>query len=158
MKNLFNLSILNPNGSKFVQSINQYNKMATIFTKIANGEIPSYKIAESETHIAFLDINPIAAGHTLVVPKKEIDYLFDLSDSLLSETMLFAKKVALGMDRSLNPIRTGIIVEGLEVPHAHIHLVPIYEEHQNVSLRNKVEITKEKMAELAATISKEVKL
>lgn len=132
--------------------------MATIFTKIIKGEIPSYKIAETNTHIAFLDINPIAAGHTLVVPKQEIDYLFDLPDPLLSETILFAKKVALGMDRSLKPIRTGIIVEGLEVPHAHIHLVPIYEEHQYVSLRNKVEITKEKMAEIAAEIAKEVEL
>ena len=158
MKNLFNLSILNPNGPKIVQSIIEYNKMATIFTKIVKGEIPSYKIAETETHIAFLDINPIAAGHTLVVPKKETDYLFDLSDSLLSETIVFAKKVALGIDRSLKPLRTGIIVEGLEVPHAHIHLVPIYEERQNVSLRNKVEISKVKMAELAATIAEEVKL
>jgi histidine triad (HIT) family protein len=130
--------------------------MDTIFTKIIKGEIPSYKIAETENHIAFLDINPIAAGHTLVVPKKEIDYLFDLPDVLLADTILFAKKVALAIDRSLSPIRTGIIVEGLEVPHAHVHLVPIYEERQNVSLRNKVEISKEKMAELAETISKEV--
>lgn len=132
--------------------------MATIFTKIINGEIPSYKIAETDTHIAFLDINPIAAGHTLVVPKKEIDYLFDLPDSLLSETILFAKKVSLGIDRSLQPIRTGIIVEGLEVPHAHIHLIPIYEEHQKVYLRNKVKITKEKMAEIAVSIAEEVEL
>lgn len=158
MKNLFNLSIFNSNDFKFIQSFNKNNKMASIFTKIANGEISSYKIAETDTHIAFLDISPIAAGHTLVVPKKEIDYLFDLPDSLLSETILFAKKVALGIDRSLHPIRTGIIVEGLEVPHAHIHLVPIYEEDQNVSLRNKVEITKDKMAELADTIAKEVVL
>lgn len=132
--------------------------MGTIFTKIIKGDIPSYKIAETDTHIAFLDIHPIVAGHTLVVPKQEIDYLFDLPDSLLSETMMFAKKVALGIDRALHPIRTGIIVEGLEVPHAHIHLIPIYEEHQHVSLRNKVEITKQKMAEIAATIAKEVKL
>lgn len=158
MKNLFNLSILTPNGSKFVQPEIESNNMATIFTKIVKGEIPSYKIAETKSHIAFLDINPIAAGHTLVVPKEEVDYLFDLPDLLLSETILFAKKIALGIDRSLKPIRTGIIVEGLEVPHSHIHLVPIYEEHQNVSLKNKVEITKEKMAELAATIAKEVKL
>ncbi len=130
--------------------------MDTIFTKIIKGEIPSYKIAETENHIAFLDINPIAAGHTLVVPKKEIDYLFDLPDVLLADTILFAKKVALAIDRSLKPIRTGIIVEGLEVPHAHIHLVPIYEERQNVSLRNKVDITKARMAELAESIAKEV--
>lgn len=130
--------------------------MDTIFTRIIKGEIPSYKIAETEDHIAFLDINPIAAGHTLVVPKKEIDYLFDLPDFLLADTILFAKKVALAIDRSLKPIRTGIIVEGLEVPHAHIHLVPIYEERQNVSLRNKVEISKEKMGELAEAIANEV--
>lgn len=132
--------------------------MATIFTKIIRGEIPCYKIAENSTHIAFLDINPIAAGHTLVVPKEEIDYLFDLPDSLLADSMQFAKQVALAIDKSLKPIRTGVIVEGLEVPHAHIHLVPIYEERQNVSLKNKVEISKEKMAELAETISAEVKL
>ena len=132
--------------------------MATIFTKIIQGEIPCYKIAENSTHIAFLDINPIAAGHTLVVPKEETDYLFDLSDSLLAETMIFAKKVALAIDKSLKPLRTGIIVEGLEVPHAHIHLVPIYNERQNVSLRNKEDISKEKMAQLASTISAEVKL
>jgi histidine triad (HIT) family protein len=130
--------------------------MDTIFTKIIKGEIPSYKVAETENHIAFLDINPIAAGHTLVVPKKEIDYVFDLPDLLLADTILFAKKVALAIDRSLKPIRTGIIVEGLEVPHAHIHLVPIYEERQNVSLRNKVDITKARMAELAESIAKEV--
>jgi histidine triad (HIT) family protein len=144
-----------------VDSFNKYKniqKMNTIFTKIIKGEIPSYKIAETNTHIAFLDIHPIVAGHTLVVPKKEIDYLFDLPDSLLADTMLFAKKVARAIDQSLKPIRTGIIVEGLEVPHAHIHLIPIYKEDQNVSLRNNVNITKEKMAEIAATIAKEVKL
>jgi len=144
-----------------VDSFNKYKniqKMDTIFTKIIKGEIPSYKIAETNTHIAFLDIHPIAAGHTLVVPKKEIDYLFDLSDSLLADTMIFAKKVARAIDQSLKPIRTGIIVEGLEVPHAHIHLIPIYKEDQNVSLRNKVNITKKKMEEIAATIAKEVKL
>ncbi|MGM0744322.1 MAG: HIT family protein, partial [Bacteroidota bacterium] len=112
--------------------------MATIFTKIINGEIPCHKIAENDSHIAFLDINPIAEGHTLVVPKKEIDYIFDLSDDLLGDSMIFAKKVAKGIDKALNPIRTGIIVEGLEVPHAHIHLVPIYKESQEVSLKRKV--------------------
>jgi histidine triad (HIT) family protein len=127
--------------------------MATIFTKIIRGEIPCYKIAENDTHIAFLDINPIAEGHTLVVPKKEIDYLFDLPDELLAETMIFAKKVAEGIDKSLKPIRTGVIVEGQEVPHAHIHLVPIYHERQDVSLRNKADVPKEKMDEIAKRIS-----
>jgi histidine triad (HIT) family protein len=131
--------------------------MATIFTKIINGEIPCYKIAENDQHIAFLDINPIAEGHTLVVPKKEIDYLFDLSDSLLTDTMLFAKKVASALDKSLKPLRTGVIVEGLEVPHAHVHLVPIYTETQNVSLRNKVDVSESKMKEIAEKVSQTIK-
>lgn len=130
--------------------------MATLFTKIINGEIPCYKIAENDHHIAFLDINPIAEGHTLVVPKKEIDYLFDLSDSLLTETMLFSKKVASALDKSLQPLRTGIIVEGLEVPHAHVHLVPIYSETQNVSLRNKVDVSESKMKEIAEKVSQQI--
>lgn len=132
--------------------------MATLFTKIINGEIPCYKVAENSLHIAFLDINPIAEGHTLVVPKKEVDYLFDLSDELLSETMVFAKIIAAAIDTSLQPIRTGVIVEGLEVPHAHVHLVPIYNEGQNVSLRNKVDVSENRMKELAETISSEVHL
>ena len=127
--------------------------MATVFTKIINGDIPCYKIAENDHHIAFLDINPIAEGHTLVVPKKEIDYLFDLPDTLLTETMLFAKKVASALDESLHPLRTGVIVEGLEVPHAHIHLVPIYTETQNVSLRNKVDVSELKLKEIAKKVS-----
>lgn len=131
--------------------------MSTIFTKIIRGEIPCHKIAESETHIAFLDINPIAEGHILVVPKQETDYIFDLPDNLLGDTMVFAKKVAAAIDKSLKPIRTGIIVEGLEVPHAHIHLVPIYREGQDVSLRNKADVSDERMKEIAKIVSKEVK-
>ncbi len=132
--------------------------MATIFTKIIRGEIPSYKIAENDTHYAFLDINPIAEGHTLVIPKIEIDYVFDLPDDLLGETMKFTKTVAHGIDKALDTIRTGVIVEGLEVPHAHIHLVPIYSVGQEVSLRNKVDVTEERMEELAEIISAEVKV
>ncbi|MEX0660402.1 MAG: HIT family protein [Balneolaceae bacterium] len=132
--------------------------MATIFTKIIRGEIPSYKITETDTHIAFLDISPIAKGHTLVVPKKEIDYIFDLDDQLLANTMLFAKKVASAIDRALSPIRTGIIVEGLEVPHAHIHLVPIYKESQKVALGQSIEIDENEMEKIAKRISNEVKL
>ncbi|WP_069130608.1 HIT family protein [Rhodohalobacter halophilus] len=132
--------------------------MATIFTKIINGEIPCHKIAENESHIAFLDINPIAEGHTLVVPKKEIDYVFDLPDDLLGETMVFAKKVAAGLDNAVKPIRTGVIVEGLEVPHAHIHLVPIYKESQEVSLKRKVNVSEKRMKELAELISKTVEI
>lgn len=132
--------------------------MATIFTKIIDGEIPCYKIAENRSHIAFLDIRPISEGHTLVVPKQETDYLFDLPDELLAESMIFAKKVAKALDKALNPIRTGIIVEGLEVPHAHIHLVPIYRESQGVSLRSKSDVSEQRMEEIARMVSKEVAL
>ena len=132
--------------------------MSTIFTKIINGEIPCYKIAENSTHIAFLDINPIAKGHTLIVPKKEIDYIFDLPDDLLADTILFGKRVAEAIDRALSPIRTGIIVEGLEVPHAHVHLVPIYKESQIVSLGHSIDITEKEMDQLRKKISSEVKL
>jgi histidine triad (HIT) family protein len=132
--------------------------MSTIFTKIIRGEIPSYKIAENETHFAFLDINPVAKGHTLVVPKKEIDYLFDLPDDLLSDTMMVAKKVAAGIDRALSPIRTGVIVEGMEVPHAHVHLIPIYEATQPFTLGHTVDVSEDEMKALAEKISSEVKL
>lgn len=132
--------------------------MASIFTKIIQGEIPCYKIAEDDQHFAFLDINPIAEGHTLVVPKKEVDYIFDLEDETVSQLMIFAKKVALAIDESLGTIRTGVIVEGLEVPHAHIHLVPIYFEGQPVSLGRKTEVNKERMEELSKLISKSIKL
>lgn len=131
--------------------------MASIFTKIINGEIPSYKIAEDENHFAFLDINPIAEGHTLIVPKKEVDYIFDLNDEALAGLNIFAKKIAHAIDDSLGTIRTGVIVEGLEVPHAHIHLVPIYFGGQSVSLGRKTEVTKDRMQELATLISKAVK-
>ena len=99
--------------------------MSTIFTKIIDGEIPSYKIAENENFYAFLDINPLAKGHTLVIPKKEINYIFDIQDDLLSEMMVFAKKVAKAIEKSISCERIGVTVIGLEVPHAHIHLIPI---------------------------------
>ncbi|CAN5189762.1 HIT family protein [soil metagenome] len=132
--------------------------MPTIFTKIIKGEIPCYKVAENQSHIAFLDISPIARGHTLVVPKKEIDYLFDLPDELLQKTMIFAKKVVLAMDRALSPIRTGVIVEGLEVPHAHIHLVPIYKVSQKFSLGQSIDISESEMKQIGESIAKEVKI
>ena len=132
--------------------------MASIFTKIINGEIPCYKIAEDDNFFAFLDINPIAEGHTLVVPKKETDYVFDLANDDLSGLMIFSKKIALAIDEALGTIRTGVIVEGMEVPHAHIHLVPIYFEGQPVSLGRKTEVSKERMEELAQLISKSVKV
>jgi histidine triad (HIT) family protein len=132
--------------------------MASIFTKIIKGEIPCYKIAENQQHIAFLDINPVSEGHTLVVPKEEIDYIFDLPDQLLSDTMVFAKKIAHAIDYTLRPVRTGIILDGREVPHAHVHLIPIYKPSQSVALSNKIEVSRERMAELAAIISEGVKL
>jgi len=132
--------------------------MASIFTKIIEGEIPCHKVAENDTHIAFLDIRPSAEGHTLVVPKKEIDYIFNLSDELYSSTMLFARNIARAIDKALSPIRTGIIVEGMEVPHAHIHLIPIYKATQPFSLSHIIEVPEKRMAELAKTINQAVQL
>ena len=99
--------------------------MSSIFSKIISGEIPSYKIAENEKFFAFLDIMPLAVGHTLVVPKKEIDYIFDLPENLLAEMMVFSKYVAKKIEKSIECDRIGVSVIGLEVPHAHIHLIPI---------------------------------
>lgn len=99
--------------------------MPSIFTKIINGEIPAYRVAENERFLAFLDISPLVPGHTLVVPKKEVDYLFDLGDEEYRDLMLFAKKVAEGVRKAVPCLRIGVAVIGLEVPHAHIHLVPL---------------------------------
>jgi len=99
--------------------------VATIFTKIINGEIPCYKIAEDENFIAFLDINPLVKGHTLVVPKKEIDYLFDQTNDVLSNILLFSKPIAKAIEKVVPCVRIGVTVIGLEVPHTHIHLIPI---------------------------------
>jgi histidine triad (HIT) family protein len=99
--------------------------MATLFTRIVNGEIPCYKIAENNNCLAFLDINPLAEGHTLVIPKKEVDYIFDLDDELYTDLQLFAKKIAKAIDKTVECSKVGVAVIGLEVPHAHIHLVPI---------------------------------
>jgi len=126
--------------------------MASIFTKIINGEIPCYKIAENERFFSFLDINPVSKGHTLVIPKKEIDYLFDLEDSDLADLMLFAKSVARAIDKSLAPMRTGVLVDGREIAHAHVHLIPIYGQKQKTALGEKIEISKEEMSRLAGQI------
>ena len=99
--------------------------MASIFTKIVNGELPSYKIAETEDYYAFLDIFPLKKGHTLVIPKKEVDYIFDLDDELYKGLFAFAKKVGLAIEKAVPCKRIGMAVIGLEVPHAHIHLVPL---------------------------------
>lgn len=132
--------------------------MASIFIKIVKGEIPSYKIAEDDNYFAFLDINPIAEGHTLVIPKKEVDYIFDLDDETLSGLIQFSKKIAKGIDQALGTIRTGIIVEGLEVPHAHVHLIPIYYDGQPVSLGKKINVPGERMKEVATLISNSVEV
>ncbi len=99
--------------------------MASIFSRIVTGEIPCYKVAEDERFLAFLDINPLATGHTLVIPKKETDYIFSIGDEELSAMMIFAKKVAIAIEKAVPCKRIGVAVIGLEVPHAHIHLIPI---------------------------------
>lgn len=132
--------------------------MASIFSKIIKGEIPCYKIAENDQFFSFLDINPIAEGHTLVIPKKEVDYIFDLDEETLSGLVTFSRKIAKAIDSSLGTLRTGMIVEGLEVPHAHIHLVPIYFEGQPVSLKRKTEVAESRMKEIKSLISKAVEI
>lgn len=132
--------------------------MPSIFTKIVKGEIPSYKVAEDENHFAFLDINPVVEGHTLVIPKKEVDYIYDLEDENLNNLVMFSKKIAKAIDATLGTLRTGIIVEGLEVPHAHIHLVPIYYKGQPMKLGSKIKISEDRMKDLAHLISNAVEL
>ena len=124
----------------------------SIFTKIIKGEIPCYKIAEDDRFIAFLDVFPIKKGHTLVVPKAQIDYLFDLDDSLLSDLMVFAKKVAQKMERAIPCERIGVAVIGLEVPHAHIHLVPLDTVGDIDFSQPKLQLSTEEMAEIADSI------
>ena len=126
--------------------------MASIFTKIIRGEIPSYKIAENEYAFAFLDINPLAKGHTLVVPNKEVDYLFDLEEPDYSELMRFAKKVAPAIEKSVSCERIGMAVVGLEVPHAHIHLVPINSVTDLDFSRPKLKLSEAEFENLAALI------
>jgi histidine triad (HIT) family protein len=126
--------------------------MATIFTRIVNGEIPCYKIAENEKFLAFLDINPLAEGHTLVIPKREVDYLFDLLDDELSEMTVFAKKVALSIGRVMPCKRVGVAVLGLEVPHAHIHLVPINGVYDIDFRKPKLSLSPERFGEIAEKI------
>lgn len=127
--------------------------MASIFTKIINGEIPCYKVAEDENYFAFLDINPLAEGHTLVVPKKEVDYIFDLDDKTLGDMMIFAKKVADKIRCKIACKRVAIVVLGLEIPHAHIHLIPINSENDVDFHREKLHFTPEEFEKTAAEIS-----
>jgi histidine triad (HIT) family protein len=127
--------------------------MATIFTKIINGEIPCYKVAEDENYFAFLDINPLKAGHTLVVPKSEIDYIFDLGDEQLAGMIVFSKKVAAAIKSAFPCNRIGIAILGLEVPHAHIHLVPM-DSMEDINFKNpKLKFSPEEFKEIASKIS-----
>ena len=130
--------------------------MAGIFTKIASGEIPSYKIAENDRFFAFLDINPLKRGHTLVIPKEETDYIFDIDDKTLAGLTVFAKKVALAIEEVIPCDRVAVVVLGLEVPHAHIHLIPLDQESDINFSNPRVKLTEEEFAELAATIAKEI--
>ncbi len=127
--------------------------MTSIFSKIIRGEIPSYKVAEDDQFIAFLDIRPLAKGHTLVVPKQEVDYIFDLKDELLADMMIFSKKVGLAIEKVIPCKRMGMTVLGLEVPHAHIHLVPINSVYDIDFKKAPVEMTTEAFIELAKNIS-----
>lgn len=129
--------------------------MASIFSKIINGEIPAYKIAENDNFLAFLDINPMAKGHTLVIPKKEIDYIFDIDDQLLSELMIYTKKVARAIEATISCKRIGMMVIGMEVPHAHIHLIPINKESDMDFSHPRLKLTTEEFQKIATDIADE---
>ncbi len=129
------------------------SNMATIFSRIIAGEIPSYKVAEDENYYAFLDINPLAKGHTLVVPKREEDYLYDLDDETLSGMILFAKRVATKIRSEIACTKVATVVLGLEVPHAHIHLIPMNSEKDVDFSREKLHLTPEEFREIAEKLS-----
>jgi histidine triad (HIT) family protein len=126
--------------------------MASIFTRIIQGEIPCHKIAENEKFIAFLDITPVAKGHTLVVPKMEVDYFFDLNDDLLSEINLFAKEVSVKLQRTVPCRRVGVAIIGLEVPHAHVHLIPLNTMADINFSAERLRMSNEELAALATEI------
>jgi len=130
--------------------------MSSIFTKIINREIPAHIVAENETALAFLDIRPLTKGHTLIIPKTEVDYLFDLDDTTYTELNLFAKKVALGLQQAVPCVRIATAVIGLEVPHAHIHLIPISKMSDANFSNPKLEIPEEEMKLIAEAIRQEV--
>lgn len=131
--------------------------MSSIFSKIINGDIPSYKVAEDQDYYAFLDINPLAKGHTLVVPKKEVDYIFDLDDETLKGLFAFSKRVAKALEKVVVCERVGIAVLGLEVPHAHVHLSPINGIHDLDFSKPKLQLSEAEFKELAQKISAEFK-
>jgi histidine triad (HIT) family protein len=125
--------------------------MSSIFTKIVNGEIPSYKIAEEDNYLAFLDVNPNAKGHTLCIPKQEIDKIFDMDDELYLGLMKFSKKIAIALEKTVPCKRIGMVVVGLEVPHAHVHLIPL-NHMDEMRFQNKVSLSKEEFEALAKSI------
>jgi histidine triad (HIT) family protein len=127
--------------------------MASIFSRIIAGEIPCYKVAENDKFFAFLDINPLVKGHTLVVPKQEVDYIFDLSDEDLAEMHVFAKSIATAMKKVIPCKKVGEAVLGLEVPHAHIHLIPITKESDMIFSNPKLKLSSEEMAAIAQSIN-----
>ena len=124
----------------------------TIFSRIVKGEIPSYKCAENEKFYAFLDINPLQKGHTLVIPKREVDYIFDMEDEEIAEFQVFAKRVAIAIKKAFPCVKVGQAVLGLEVPHAHIHLVPMQSEKDLIFSNKKLELSKEEFEEIAERI------
>ncbi|MDD4150221.1 MAG: HIT family protein [Bacteroidales bacterium] len=128
--------------------------MASVFTKIINGDIPCYKIAEDDNFISFLDINPVKIGHALIVPKAEVDYIFDNTDETLAQMMVFAKKVAIAIKKEVVCKRIGIMVVGLEVPHTHMHLIPMDEEKDLSFANTRVKLSPEEFTELLNRIKK----
>lgn len=126
--------------------------MASIFSKIAAGEIPSYKIAETDKYFAFLDINPMVKGHVLVIPRQETDYIFDLDDDILADMMVFAKKVALALKKAVPCQRVGVMVLGMEVPHVHIHLIPINKESDMLLSNPKLKLEQQEFEQIATDI------
>jgi histidine triad (HIT) family protein len=130
--------------------------MATIFSKIVNGEIPSYKIDEDENFYAFLDISPLKKGHTLVIPKKEVDYIFDLEPELLAGLHKFSQKIAKAIDKSIDCKRVAVVVLGLEVPHAHIHLIPMDAESDVRFSNPKLDLSKEEFEFIAEKIKRNI--
>lgn len=128
-----------------------------IFSKIATGEIPSYKCAESEQFYAFLDINPLVKGHTLVIPRREVDYIFDMEDDEIAQYQVFAKKVAVAIKRAFPCVKVGEAVLGLEVPHAHIHLIPMQSEKDMLFSNPKLKLSEEEFREIADKIYTEFK-
>lgn len=130
--------------------------MATVFTKIIEGEIPCYKVAEDDNFIAFLDINPNAKGHTLCVPKEEVDYIFDLGEHIYLQLMQFSRRVAIALEKTVPCKRVGMAVIGLEVPHVHVHLIPL-NEMSEMTFSNKISMTAEEFSQLADEIQEKLK-